>query len=288
MHLINKCDWNLEVPYVSDLQIQNELTKYGMGVHKEVESSDDESVASEGWRPSLPYVATFPTSLSGPETSHTIPPASGYVTHPTGLLPPFDTSNMREVGRTLSGDHVLQFPKPAAEGTSIDSVTARPSTPRLPWQLLYEPPALRLEGASALTGVSDDEPENAHSNLTNNWLPADPATWASSGPSTTESRAISNGRIERINYDAHTCLWQANSAVANLPKLVFSNFIAPTASLPVSDVPMDAVDAQEQEVKEEEREEGQIDEVTQLLGPCLRSRADHVSIPAVIRTAVPL
>jgi hypothetical protein len=197
----NKCDWNLEVPYVSDLQIQNELTKYGTGVHKEVsrqrrrgqykltvarrvvqvESSDDESVASEGWRPSLPFAATFPASLSGPETSRMVPPASGYVTHPTGLLPPFDTSNMREVGRTLSGDHVLRFPEPAADGISVDSVAARPGTPRLPWQLLYEPPALRLEGSSALARVSDDEPGNVNNNLTDDWLPADPATWAFPG-----------------------------------------------------------------------------------------------------------
>jgi hypothetical protein len=53
------------------------------------------------------------------------------------------------------------------------------------------------------------------------------------------------------------------------------------ANSPVSDVPVDAVDAQEQEMKEEEREEGQIDEATQPLDPCLWSRADHVRIPAI-------
>ncbi|KAJ7915938.1 hypothetical protein B0H13DRAFT_1871680 [Mycena leptocephala] len=59
----NERAWNMEVPYVSDAQIGIELTKYGMGVRREIQkdpdSSSDESVASDGWR-ATPIVAPVP------------------------------------------------------------------------------------------------------------------------------------------------------------------------------------------------------------------------------------
>ncbi|KAJ7850968.1 hypothetical protein B0H13DRAFT_2360443 [Mycena leptocephala] len=77
----NKRDWGLEVPYVSDFQIRNTLTKYGSGVHKEDETSENESEVSEGWRPSISPASAFPPV---PETDE-----------PTGSFPPsFRTLNV--------------------------------------------------------------------------------------------------------------------------------------------------------------------------------------------------
>ncbi|KAJ7822247.1 hypothetical protein B0H13DRAFT_2448026 [Mycena leptocephala] len=275
----NKRDWNLEVPYVSDLQVQNTLTKYGAGVHREVsrqrrrgkyrltvarrilqdESSDSESVVSEGWRSASPSSAPAPVSSTTNEDRRVISPTSGYITHPVGLPPPFDTSRMQEIGRTLDGDHVLHFPEAPVDGSPTETVAERPGTPRLPWRLLHERPALRLEETSALGAVSDDE--EAPSSPTDDWLPANPADWTSPGSAFVPADTQLNDRVERVSYDA-----------------LFSGFAGPTEGVPS---PTNGL-ANEDDAASvmEEREEGEIQEAVSV-DPRLRSRADHVAVPVI-------
>ncbi|KAJ7835063.1 hypothetical protein B0H13DRAFT_2426154 [Mycena leptocephala] len=292
----NKRDWNLEVPYVSDLQVQNTLTKYGAGVHREVsrqrrrgkyrltvarrilqdESSDSESVVSEGWRSASPSSAPAPVSSTTNEDRRVTSPTSGYITHPVGLPPPFDTSRMQEIGRTLDGDHVLHFPEAPVDGSPTETVAERPGTPRLPWRLLHECPALRLEETSVLGAVSDDE--EAPSSPTDDWLPANPADWTSPGSAFVPADTQLNDRVERVSYDARMCLWKTRPDNANLPKLVFSGFAGPTEGVPS---PTNGL-ANEDDAASvmEEREEGEIQEAVSV-DPRLRSRADHVAVPAI-------
>ncbi|KAJ7857205.1 hypothetical protein B0H13DRAFT_1902335 [Mycena leptocephala] len=250
----NKRDWGLEVPYVSDFQIRNTLTKYGSGVHKEDETSENESEVSEGWRPSISPASAFPPVPETDEPTGSFPPASGYVTYPDGMPPPFDVSSMQEVGRTLTGDRVLRFPELSHEGSTVDSQVARPGTPRLPWQLLYDLPALRSEGVQTLNVVPDNGEDGPDGSTLEDWLPADPAMWSSSRLPMTEPEEMGNDRIERVLYDA-----------------------PPIVDAPGSGAPDDTDVAHE----EQEREEGEIDEGVQPLDPRFRSRADHVHVPAI-------
>ncbi|KAJ7872900.1 hypothetical protein B0H13DRAFT_1026221 [Mycena leptocephala] len=292
----NQHNWDLEVPYVSDSQIQSVLTNYGTGIHREVsrqrrqgtyrltisrrilqdESSDTEPVVSEGWHRSLSPPAPIPAVPAVGEGVQAISPASRYVIHPDGMPPPFDISNMQEIGRTLIGDHVLRFPEIPADESTINPIVEHPGTPRLPRQLLYDCPALRINETPVLEDVLDDE--GSPDALINDWLPADPSTWTPAGCSPEARWTSTNDRVERVSYDARVCLWRTEEENAKLPKLVFSNFIMPTGSIPTSSLPTGTTnDVQEGE----EREEGQIDEVAPPLDPRLRSRANHVVVPAI-------
>ncbi|KAJ7817137.1 hypothetical protein B0H13DRAFT_2379901 [Mycena leptocephala] len=258
----NQRNWNLEVPYVSDLQIQNALPSYGTGVHREEEGSDAESAVSDGWRRSPTLPAPDVPASSESESTHVIPPASGYVTHPAGLPPPFDTSSMQPIGRTLGGDTVLRFPESPANGSPMGTVIPRPGTPRLPWQLLYEPPALRLEEMPALDSVDDHNNENGDSSPTDDWLPANPAAWVSPSTQTIGSAPLSNAHVERVNYNA-----------------LFSNFITPVSNTLTTVCSAEAANNQGTMTREE-REEGEIEDA-QPLDPRLRVRADHVFTPVI-------
>ncbi|KAJ7787719.1 hypothetical protein B0H13DRAFT_2395176 [Mycena leptocephala] len=257
----NQRNWNLEVPYVSDSQIRDTLTHYGTGVHRE------HAVFSR-----IRRLIRTPRSLRDgaarlqPRLLRFLPlvnysPVSGYVAHPEGMPPPFDISNMQELGRTMTGDHVLRFSEPSVDGSAASPAAERPGTPRLPWQLLYDRPALITNKTPVLEGVSDDD--RSPDAIADDWLPADLATWPTSSCSPAAQQVKNNERVEHVPYDA-----------------LFSNFVAPVESLPPAGLPEDVV-KEEMRSEGEEREEGQIEEDAPPLDPCLRSRADHVAIPAI-------
>ncbi|KAJ7937018.1 hypothetical protein B0H13DRAFT_1853082 [Mycena leptocephala] len=143
---------------------------------------------------------------------------------------------------------------PQLPGSTVDSQVARPGTPRLPWQLLYDLPALRSEGVQTLNVVPDNGEDGPDGSTLEDWLPADPAMWSSSRLPMTEPEEMGNDRIERVLYDA-----------------------PPIVDAPGSGAPDDTDVAHE----EQEREEGEIDEGVQPLDPRFRSRADHVHVPAI-------
>ncbi|KAJ7918353.1 hypothetical protein B0H13DRAFT_1869533 [Mycena leptocephala] len=119
------------VPYASDRQIQETLTKYGSGVIEKM------MLHSLDWNREL---------------------SPGYVTHPEGSIPPFDISRMREIGHTPSGDHVLQFPDLSAGIAEIGRMD-RPGTPRLLWTLMHEPPVLSSTAGPGLGEILEEDNE---------------------------------------------------------------------------------------------------------------------------------
>ncbi|KAJ7800270.1 hypothetical protein B0H13DRAFT_2390505 [Mycena leptocephala] len=110
--------WNLEVPYASDSKIQETLTKYGSGVIEKFVKTSRRLTSPRSRKAGVLGPSTRPYHLILSMSRESMLQltrlnralSSGYVTHPEGSVPPFDISRMREIGRTPSGDHVLQFP----------------------------------------------------------------------------------------------------------------------------------------------------------------------------------
>ncbi|KAJ7847517.1 hypothetical protein B0H13DRAFT_1907261 [Mycena leptocephala] len=87
--------WDMEVPYVSNQQIQKELWKYGTGVHqRRVEGVVSSAIAAGD---------------------------CSYVTHPADEPPPFDISQMQALGTTIGGHQVLRVPAREPGGESPPS-----------------------------------------------------------------------------------------------------------------------------------------------------------------------
>ncbi|KAJ7929405.1 hypothetical protein B0H13DRAFT_1859875 [Mycena leptocephala] len=175
--------WNFEVPYASDRQIQDTLTKYGSGVHNEIhqdESSSDESSVSEGWRARdiLAPKPIRPINIQGLDTainpSGNMEPVRGYVTHLDGNPPPFDISRMQEIGRTPVGDHILQFSDPS--GNVDVGVMERPELHDSLGRTVFE---------------EDEEILDASNRHMESAEPASATRWD-----------LPEGPVERVRYDA--------------------------------------------------------------------------------------
>ncbi|KAJ7909827.1 hypothetical protein B0H13DRAFT_2329971 [Mycena leptocephala] len=188
----NNCPWNLEVPYVLDQQVRDTLTSYGEGVHREDESSSDESDVSDGWRSVPPPLAPIPTYpyVNGLTLQNFTPTyeeltGCGYVTHPAGLLPPFD----------------------------ISPPIVCPGTPQLPWQLLYEPPTLRTFPDPVLEEVPEDDDEEFEAALAAAWMPTSDAQLGRVSLPNVETADA----LERVPYDARDCNWRTILNAEHLP-----------------------------------------------------------------------
>jgi hypothetical protein len=328
--------WNLETPYATDQQIQETLTNYGSGVHREVsrqrrrgkyrltvarqiqqdESSSDESSVSEGWR-ARPVHAPKPMRPIDVQriaaSSHLLgaeDPVRGYITHPDGNPPPFDTSHMQNIGRTPTGDHVLQFPDPTRSQADTEGLE-RPGTPRLPWTLMHDPPALSPANNPSLGEILEED-DNAFEGMSSDfWMPVADA-WTPQNPMPVERWVPSNGNVERVHYNARACNWMREDSTTGIPRLVFANFLASAEDAPGpsgttagrnEEEEPSAASGVEGEVatsSEAEMEEGEVrDEsaapreentrvqttdaqaLTRTTDPRLQSRADVVPIPVI-------
>ncbi|KAJ7789053.1 hypothetical protein B0H13DRAFT_1936499 [Mycena leptocephala] len=261
--------WDLEVPYVSDQQIQEELTKYGPGVHREVQHdtsySEDELSVSDGWRSSPPPLITPDKSSSSPIgkaslMSRVTPPILtktnvfvsstkagefSYVTHPADVPPLFDTSQMLALGTTAEGDRVLRVPAREPGGDPV----RRPDTPHLPWRLLENPPALTSSRVSPQDSpmITDRIVESLES------MP----DLELHQPAPIPCRDTVERALERLDYDAQRCLLEATTELP-APKLVLSAFtpvdshLRRTASSPNDDD--DDISSSSEEREEEERD----------------------------------
>ncbi|KAJ7877608.1 hypothetical protein B0H13DRAFT_2347067 [Mycena leptocephala] len=256
--------WNLEVPYASDQQIQETLTNYGTGVHREIrqdESSSDESSVSGGWRarPIHAPVPTYPINVQGIDalthTTELVNSAQGYVTHPDGNVPPFDTSRMREIGRTPSGDHVLQFPDPSESVAGAGGW----SDPELPdcREVLEENNEIFKDLLSELwTTVTD--------------------VWTSQNSAPVDHRGPSNGLVERVCYDARACNWMREESTAGKHPESSGAGVEKETTVAARDV-------EEEEIasSSDELEEGELRVAPRVADPRLQSRADAMPIPAI-------
>jgi hypothetical protein len=151
---------------------------------------------------------------------------------------------MSDVGRTPTGDHVLQFPGNATDSYEVIPIV-RPGTPQLPWQLLYEPPTLRTFPDPVLEEVPEDDDEEFEAALAAAWMPTSDAQLGRVPLPNAEAADA----LERVPYDARDCNWRTILNAENLPKLVFSNFLMPNA-----DVPGTSAEQTEDAVRDEEGE----------------------------------
>ncbi|KAJ7920772.1 hypothetical protein B0H13DRAFT_1867270 [Mycena leptocephala] len=260
--------WDLEVPYVSDQQIQEELTKYGPGVHREVQHdtsySEDESSVSDGspiGKASLMSRVTPPIlTKTNVSVFSTKAGEFSYVTHPADVPPPFDTSQMLALGTTAEGDRVLRVPAREPGGEPV----RRPDTPHLPWRLLENPPALTSSRVSPQDSpmITDRIVESPES------MP----DLELHQPAPVPCRDTVERALERLDYDAQRCLLEAATELP-APKLVLSAFtpvdshLRCTASSPDDDD--DDISSSSEEREEEERDRD----------PRHGSRADAIPIP---------
>ncbi|KAJ7872207.1 hypothetical protein B0H13DRAFT_2669461 [Mycena leptocephala] len=271
--------WNLETPYATDQQIQETLTNYGSGVHREQdESSSDESSVSEGWR-ARPIHAPRPMRpldvqriVASSHLQGVGEPVRGYITHPDGNPPPFDTSQMQNIGRTPTGDHVLQFPDPTRSQADIEGME-RPGTPRLPWTLMHDPPVL--------------------SSVNNPRLAVDAWTSQSSVPA--ERWNPLNGNVERVHYNARACNWMCEDSTTGIPSGTTAGRNEEEEPSAASGVEGEVATSSEAEMEEGEvrdesaapREENtrvqttDAQALTRTTDPRLQSRADVVPIPVI-------
>ncbi|KAJ7809602.1 hypothetical protein B0H13DRAFT_2478658 [Mycena leptocephala] len=288
--------WNLETPYATDQQIQETLTNYGSGVHREQdESSSDESSVSEGWR-ARPIHAPRPMRPS---------------TYKELLLQvTYKELGSQSEGRTPTGDHVLQFPDPTRSQADIEGME-RPGTPRLPWTLMHDPPVLSSVNNPRLGEILEEDEDGSEGIPADFWMPAVDA-WTSQSSVPAERWNLLNGNVERVHYNARACNWMREDSTTGIPRLVFANFLASAEDAPGpsgttagrnEEEEPSAASGVEGEVatsSEAEMEEGEVrDEsaapreentrvqttdaqaLTRTTDPRLQSRADAVPIPVI-------
>jgi hypothetical protein len=123
--------WDLETPYPIEENVDTVMMKYGSGTRREVSRQhrrghftltrgrkiqrdttnlEYESDISEGWKPSYspPLPAPVPWRLiASPMTLESHPSREStssfrYLTHPIGIPPPMDTSDMEVVGTSAT------------------------------------------------------------------------------------------------------------------------------------------------------------------------------------------
>ncbi|KAJ7807054.1 hypothetical protein B0H13DRAFT_2386684 [Mycena leptocephala] len=142
---------------------------------------------------------TYPIDVDGIAASifwlgSVYPRAQGYVTHPEGNPPPFDISHMHELGFSTAGDRVLQFPDPTTISDETVTVVC-PGTPRLPWTLLHEPPAMQTVADSIFDDIPEIKEGPPDELLAEYWNPvADTRLSKNSTPA--EGWGLPGGRIE--------------------------------------------------------------------------------------------
>ncbi|KAJ7919803.1 hypothetical protein B0H13DRAFT_2320091 [Mycena leptocephala] len=227
----NERVWNMEVPYVTDAQISNELTQYGKGVHREESGSSDESVVSDGWRLTPPMESPQPH-----------------------LLHEF-MEEMEDRMASEAGLHAIDVD----DTGPVVCLGTRLSQPQLfPRRQTPEP----YTDEEALEG---DVP--VASEL---WAPT-PDAWTPQNPMPLERWDLSQGKVERIQYDARSRDWWRPTDENRLPNGALSTIDKSNEDDPVS--------------SSSEDEEGEIKRYASLRedalppGPNQPSHVDRLELP---------
>ncbi|KAJ7841251.1 hypothetical protein B0H13DRAFT_2365861 [Mycena leptocephala] len=132
--------------HVSDAQISAELTKYGEGVHREIQQdpdTSDESEVSEGWHPTPPVVAPVPRrSVSAPVLEYTPVELEEYLDERLSrMVEPTPLPNIctEDTNERLAADKAL-FPQSMDNDGYQVRVAGQSGASRPPWALTCESP----------------------------------------------------------------------------------------------------------------------------------------------------